>query len=163
MKIPRLRVESELQLLAYATATAMWDPSCLFTPHGNAGSLTHWVRPGSKPTSSWILVGFVNHWATTGTSGSVHLFQQGHNDVSSKPASGLAAFYANALLWSNPMSGGWGWSARYTIWLQSLTRCSQSVSLFLARGWANGHHKIYIDWSLYRSQPVHGLGLLSAS
>ena len=24
--------------------------------HGNAGSLTHWVRPGIKPTSSWILV-----------------------------------------------------------------------------------------------------------
>ena len=24
--------------------------------HGNAGSLTHWVRPGIEPTSSWILV-----------------------------------------------------------------------------------------------------------
>ena len=29
------------------------------TPHGNAGSLTHWVGPGIGPTSSWILVGFV--------------------------------------------------------------------------------------------------------
>ena len=28
--------------------------------HGNARSLTHWVRPG-------ILVGFVTHWATQGT------------------------------------------------------------------------------------------------
>ena len=36
------------------------------TAHGNGGSLTHWVRPGIKPTSSWILVGFVNHWATMG-------------------------------------------------------------------------------------------------
>ena len=28
--------------------------------HGNTGSLTHWVRPGIKPASSWILVGFVS-------------------------------------------------------------------------------------------------------
>ena len=27
--------------------------------HNNAGSLTHWVRPGMEPASSWILVGFV--------------------------------------------------------------------------------------------------------
>ena len=30
------------------------------TAHGNAGSLTHRVRPGIEPTSSWILVGFVS-------------------------------------------------------------------------------------------------------
>ena len=29
------------------------------TVHGNAGSLTHWVRPGIEPMSSWILVRFV--------------------------------------------------------------------------------------------------------
>ena len=28
---------------------------------GNARSLTHGARPGSKPTSSWILVGFLTH------------------------------------------------------------------------------------------------------
>ena len=28
------------------------------TAQGNAGSLTHWARPGIKPMSSWILVGF---------------------------------------------------------------------------------------------------------
>ena len=28
--------------------------------HSNAGSLTHWVRPGFKPASSWILVRFVS-------------------------------------------------------------------------------------------------------
>ena len=32
------------------------------TAHGNAGSLTHWTRLGIRPTSSWILVEFVNHW-----------------------------------------------------------------------------------------------------
>ena len=29
MEIPRLRAESELQLPAYTTATATWDPSCV--------------------------------------------------------------------------------------------------------------------------------------
>ena len=27
--------------------------------HGNTGSLTHWVRSGIEPASSWILVGFI--------------------------------------------------------------------------------------------------------
>ena len=27
--------------------------------HSNAGSLTHWVKPGLEPTSSWILAGFI--------------------------------------------------------------------------------------------------------
>ena len=31
----------------------------LHPSHSNAGSLTHWVRPGIKPASSWILVGFL--------------------------------------------------------------------------------------------------------
>ena len=35
--------------------------------HDNARSLTHWVRPGIKPATSWFLVEFVNHWARTGT------------------------------------------------------------------------------------------------
>ena len=35
--------------------------------HGNAGSLTNGVRLGIEPTSSWILVGFINCWAITGT------------------------------------------------------------------------------------------------
>jgi len=29
------------------------------TAHGNARSLTHWVRPGIKPMSSWTLIGFI--------------------------------------------------------------------------------------------------------
>ena len=33
MEFPRLDVESELQLLAYARATAMWDPSCICNLH----------------------------------------------------------------------------------------------------------------------------------
>ena len=33
MEVPRLGVESELQLLALATATAVWDPSHIFDLH----------------------------------------------------------------------------------------------------------------------------------
>ena len=62
MDVPRLGVELELQLPAYATAIAMSDPSRLChytTAHGNDGSLTHCARPGIEPVSSWVLVGFV--------------------------------------------------------------------------------------------------------
>ena len=31
------------------------------TAHCNAGSLTHWARPGIEPETSWFLVGFINH------------------------------------------------------------------------------------------------------
>ena len=30
------------------------------TAHSNAGSLTHWARPGIEPTTSWSLVGFIS-------------------------------------------------------------------------------------------------------
>ena len=57
VEVPRLGIEKKLQLLAYATATATRNPSAIFVrAHPNARSLTHWVRPGIKPTSSWILV-----------------------------------------------------------------------------------------------------------
>ena len=59
----QLGVQSELQLPACATATEVWDPSCIcdlhHTAHTNARSLTHWARPGIKPASSWLLVRFV--------------------------------------------------------------------------------------------------------
>ena len=44
MEVPRLGVESEMQLPAYTTTTATWDLShvCDYTTaHGHAGSLTH--------------------------------------------------------------------------------------------------------------------------
>ena len=60
-----LGVEQELQLLAYttATATAMWDPSRVSDLHHSSQqhrSLNP-LRPGIEPTSSWILVGYINH------------------------------------------------------------------------------------------------------
>ena len=56
MEVPRLGVKSELQLLAYTTATAMPDPTYI-TAHGytiargNARSLTLCARPGIEPAS----------------------------------------------------------------------------------------------------------------
>ena len=39
----------------------IWAASGTYaTTHGNARSLTHLVKPGIKPASSWILVGFVS-------------------------------------------------------------------------------------------------------
>ena len=44
-----------------ATATATWAPSVTYTAaHNNARSLTLWARPGIKPGSLWILVGFIS-------------------------------------------------------------------------------------------------------
>ena len=62
MEIPWLGVESEPELPACITATATYAAA-----YSNARSLTCWGRPGIKPTSSWILVGFLTQWATTGT------------------------------------------------------------------------------------------------
>ena len=55
MEVPRLGVESELQLLAYATATAKsqqrWIQATYTTAHDNARSLNHWARPGIESMS----------------------------------------------------------------------------------------------------------------
>ena len=41
-------------------ASATYATAC-----SNAGSLTHWERPGIEPASLWILVMFLTCWATT--------------------------------------------------------------------------------------------------
>ena len=62
MEVPRLGVEWELQLLAYSTATAMTDLSCICNLHHSSqqDQLLNPLRPGIKPTSSWILVRFLS-------------------------------------------------------------------------------------------------------
>ena len=54
MEVPRLGVESHLQMPAYSNMSVTYTIA-----HGHAGSLTHWTRPGIETASSWILVGFV--------------------------------------------------------------------------------------------------------
>ena len=66
MEVPRLGVKSELQLPAHVTATATQDLSCVCNLHHSSQQC--WIlNPGIEPASSWMLVGFVNRWATTGT------------------------------------------------------------------------------------------------
>ena len=55
MKVPRLGVTSELQLPAYTTATAMWDPGYICDLHHSSQQcqiLNHWMWPGIEPMSS---------------------------------------------------------------------------------------------------------------
>ena len=62
MKVPQLGGELELQLMAYTTATATLDPSCVCNLHHSSRLLqilTHWAGPEMEPKCSWILVGFV--------------------------------------------------------------------------------------------------------
>ena len=68
MEVPRLGVESEPQLPAYATAIATSDPSCICQPTPTPKELQRWIlNPLSKACvrmdTSWV------HycWATTGT------------------------------------------------------------------------------------------------
>ena len=63
MEVPGLGVKSKLQLPDYDTATTMPDPtsSAAYTAaQSNTRSLTHWVRPGIKPSSSWITIWVLN-------------------------------------------------------------------------------------------------------
>ena len=62
MEVPRLGVESELQLPVYTTATATWYSSCICDLHHN--SQQYWIlnpliEARDWTASSWILVGFV--------------------------------------------------------------------------------------------------------
>ena len=62
-EVPRLGVESELQLLAYSTATATWDLSHIWDLHHSSWQrqiLNHWAGPGIEPAFSCILDRFVS-------------------------------------------------------------------------------------------------------
>ena len=63
MQVPRLGVESELQLPAYTTATATWDPSCVFHPHHSSQQrrlLNPLIEARDRTETSWFLVEFVS-------------------------------------------------------------------------------------------------------
>ena len=53
--------------LHHSHSNARSEPSLPPTPQlGSHRSLTHWVRPGIEPMSSWMLVGFIIAEATMG-------------------------------------------------------------------------------------------------
>ena len=61
MEILRLGFKSELQLPPQPQPQPQQCQTQAYTTaHSNTRSLKHWARPGIKPTSSWILVGFVS-------------------------------------------------------------------------------------------------------
>ena len=71
MEVPRLGVKLELQLPAHTTATATLDLNCIChyaTACENAGSLTHWARQGTEPSSSWVLFWVLNLLSYKGNS-----------------------------------------------------------------------------------------------
>ena len=59
MESPRLGVKSELQLPQRQQCQVQAMSATYTAAHSNARSLTHWAKPGTESTSSWILVGFV--------------------------------------------------------------------------------------------------------
>ena len=64
----------------------IWAVSLTYTTaHGSTGSLTHWARPGIEHASSWMLIGFINHSATTGTSAYFISNSLYHEDTGSVP------------------------------------------------------------------------------
>ena len=71
MEVPRLGVESELQLPVYTTDTATWDLNHVCNLHHSTWQ--HGILNPLSKASDQIHVlmdtgGFLNHWATTGTS-----------------------------------------------------------------------------------------------
>ena len=65
MEVPRLQVSLELCCSCQPMPEPQQRqiqaaPVTYTTAHCNAGSLTHWVKPGIKPATSWFLVGFVS-------------------------------------------------------------------------------------------------------
>ena len=66
MEVPRLRVKSELSIaadLCHSHSNTGSKPSLWPTPQLSSRRrqiLTHWVRPGIEPATSWFLVGFLS-------------------------------------------------------------------------------------------------------
>ena len=70
MEVPRLGVKSELQLQAYTTATAMWDPSHICDIHHSSqqGSILNPLGEARDQTPILMDTSQVHyHWVTMGT------------------------------------------------------------------------------------------------
>ena len=70
MEIPRLECNHSCscQPVPQPQWLGIWAVSWTYAAaQSNAGSLTHLMRPGMEPTSSWIPVVFLTHWTTLGT------------------------------------------------------------------------------------------------
>ena len=62
MKVPRLGSNQSYSCQCTPQLHRIWAaPMTYITAHSNTRSLTHWVRPGIKPATSWLLVGLLHH------------------------------------------------------------------------------------------------------
>ena len=57
---PEAYGSSQARDLIRATVAGLHHSHQQHQVHGNAGSLTHWSRPGIEPTTSWSLVRFIS-------------------------------------------------------------------------------------------------------
>ena len=78
MEVPRLGVKSELQLLAYSTATAMPDPSLICNLHHS--SWQHWIFNPLSKARDWACVLMNTNWicfccTTTGTPSDANFYE----------------------------------------------------------------------------------------
>ena len=95
----------------------IWAASAT-TAHSNTGSLTHWVRPGIEPTSSWILVQFINCWAMKGTSGWLSKLRKAKSSyLSIRPAQ------------PRPMVSMWSVNLARAMWRQANDSSSKPSSI----------------------------------
>lgn len=65
MAVPRLESNQSCSCrpMPQPQEHGIWVVSVTYTTaHGNTGSLPHWARPGTEPTSSWILSHNGNSW-----------------------------------------------------------------------------------------------------
>ena len=84
--------------------------------HSSAGSLAHWARPGIELQSSWILVGFADPWATTGTP-SAQIFKSIRN------------FSVKVMITTVWTAKGWMWRYKracqnHKMWGRRVRKCS---------------------------------------
>ena len=88
---------------------------------------THWARPGIEPKTSWILVGFVSHWAMTGTPEIQVLWPNYRPAESEPPGMGTWNIYFNKL-------SRWFWSMLkfHIYWYNPMKKTLSQIHLWVA-------------------------------
>ena len=102
MEVPRLKVQSELQLPAQATASRIPSASVTYTTsHRNTRSLTHQAR---DQTHNFMVPSRIHfRWARTGTSISSFLISPFQSHLQPYPTAGTRKLTHSSLNW--PISG----------------------------------------------------------
>ena len=96
--VPKLGVESQLQLQAYATATEIPDLS-LHHSSWQSQIFNPWARPGIESSSSWKLVGFITtepQWELQMPYSESHNYKIGNYEkVNSRILNQISKVYSN--------------------------------------------------------------------